>query len=113
MSLPLLPSTGFKPRHTPGPWHIENTASNGETEIGISRAASIGGHSICLVDSSRRADQLRADAELIAEAPALLYQLRNLIDAITHAEQTNDLGSVLEYRDQALKAVAKHLTPSR
>ena len=66
-------------KHTPGPWHLSNHAANGEDSITVSRSRDLGGHSVVLVESSRRADVLLADARLIAAAPELLEALEALI----------------------------------
>lgn len=62
------------------------------------------------MDLARPEEQ--STASLLAAAPTLLYLVRNLADAITHAEQTKDWHDLIQYRDQALKAIAKHLQPS-
>lgn len=74
--------TAVKASHTPGPWKLDNLAANGEQEIGISRSWEIGGASICIVDSSRNAQTLLADARLIAAAPELLEALKRLTKAM-------------------------------
>ena len=89
MSLPPLPSTGFKPRHTAAPWTARNT-DLGDGALWITgkpndqKAAPL----IAIV-ATGNPDQ-EANALLLADAPTLLYELRNLLDAITHADQTKD-----------------------
>ena len=85
------------PKHTPGPWRMESHGANGEQSIGISRSLETGGHAVALVESSRRADVLLADARLISAAPDLLEALEALVviarqyvdQSATHAGLTN------------------------
>lgn len=109
MSLSPLPSTGFTPRHTPTPWILSTSPSDHhEHSIDIIGENT---HIITIHGCGDRAER-NANAALIADAPTLLYHVRNLADAITHAEQTKDWHDLLKYREQALRAIQKHLQPS-
>ena len=74
--------------YTPGPWHLNNFAANGEDSITISRSPALGGHSVALVGSSHREDVLLADACLIAAAPELLEALKTLLEASRELDQS-------------------------
>jgi len=90
---------------TPGPWKLDNQAANGESEIGISRSWDHGGASICVVDSSRDARQLLADANLIAEAGTVYHET-----GLTPREilaQRDELSRAVENARQIIASLAE------
>jgi len=95
-------TTMNEPKHTPGPWHLSNLAANGEQEICVSRSSELGGASICVVESSRRADTLLADARLIAAAPELLAVLKAIADHTRYMEEQDGWPEIQEAMDAAI-----------
>ena len=66
------PTRPEAPKHTPGPWHTEGQSvisDNGEMEASITTGK-----------WQENNEESRANAHLIASAPALLMQLKNLVE---------------------------------
>lgn len=100
-------SKGHTPGHTPGPWTVTDRGNDGAAVYAVASVAWCGTASCVGISGSQfiDADEARANARLIAAAPALLAALEWYVkedDTLEHLESNRPW---LEGRDRARAAI--------
>ena len=75
--------------HTPAPWHSYHTEDGGEEWYEIKCATKPLGF-ISVHDDNRNHTQLVADAQLTADAPLLLAEVKRLREEVYNLKRAND-----------------------